>query len=225
MEVDRSVDSGIESCVDSSVESVSTVDGSVESYLEIVRSDTTADSTVEGYLENMEAESASSSGSVQPDSASGGSVQPDNTSAPESSMQADSSTASASRGQPESPPDSSAKESDMGSEEEEEKDDIEQAVIKAMDVYSCLQHIYRFLNDTVEAQRYEQAYKLCEDFMEYSFCINCFMSKLCIINVHHAFYEKKHVFPDCIRNFVHLSETRQRAPSHLCCSSEASQTS
>lgn len=220
MDVDRSVDSGMESCVDS-VESASTVDGSVESYLEIVQPDSTADS-VEGFLEDMEAESASASNSVQPDSASGSSVQPDNTSAPGSSMQADSPTASESGGQPESAPDT-AKESDMGSEEEQ--DDIEQAVIKAMDVYSCLQQIYKFLNDSIEAQRYEQAYKLCEEFMQYRFCINCFMSKLYIINVHHAFYDKKHVFPDCIRNFLQLSETRQRAPSDLCCSSEASETS
>lgn len=237
MEVDSLVDSGIES-PRGSVESVSTVDGSVESYLEIVQPDTTADSVVEGFLEdtpadssvegvleNMEAESISASSSVQADSASGSSMSAVNTSAPGNSMQPDSSIASGSVDQPESAPDST-KDCDMGSEdEEEERDDIEQAVLKAMDVYSCLQHIYKFLNDSIEAQRYEQALRLCEEFMEYRFCINCFMSKLYIINVHHAFYEKKDVFPDCIRNFLQLSETKQLAPSHLCCSSEASETS
>ena len=170
MEPDGSVDSGVESNIDSV--QLSSTESVVNGYLE---SDHQGDDgPVEGYLDS------STDSHVQPDSTTG--------SQPVSGFD------SASHRQPDSTT----------------GEDIKGAVCRAMDVYSCLEHIHRFLDDLLEMQRYRQAYQVCADFLDDKYCIYCFMCKIYIIDAHYVFYEMKHLFPECIRNFLQQSEMAPR---------------
>lgn len=166
-----------------------------------MEADSLVDSGIESCMDSdsVQSDSTQAESIVPPDSASGSSVRADTISAPASGDQPDSN------------------EYDMDSDGGIE--DIEAAVGQAMDVYSCLEHIHKFVDDLVEVQRYRQAYQVCADFLEYRYCIYCFMAKIYIINAHTVFYDTKHLFPECIRNFLEQSEKGQHAP--LCFSETA----